>query len=298
VNKKGPQQAGDADSEDTVTELFRAVEESVSSNKPPGEGILIVARNLARQWKIKNRPLFEGLLENNRLLLLAALVVALRRDHQLLKLIQRYRPVELENLIQASGYAEISDIAAAWARTQPKPTPRQKYEHKRSRWHRPKHGLIEYQFGGGLEAYLRKQPFFPVDPFINSVLFSMQNCLDDIFADAPVNMPRLEELFGMDRHRLARALERVERVQRRRYDYLGIVKIMDFLLKEKPRKKRKQGRPGRPPAMPWLNDRDLRARVLSGIEARISSLSTLVPEHIKAAFVAVIRRHLPDSGKK
>jgi hypothetical protein len=296
VNKKGLQPAGDVDSEDAVTELFRAVEELVSTNKPPGEGILIVARNLARQWKIKNRPLFEGLLENNRLLLLVALVVALRRDHLLLKMIQRYRPAELENLIQASGHAEISDIAAAWARKQPKPTPQQKYERKRRRWHRGDVGLIEYQFGGGLETNLRKQMFFPVDPFFSSVPFSMQNCLDDIFAGAPVNMLRLEELFGMHRHRLAEALERVRR--RGRYDYLDIVRIMDFLLKEKPRKKRKQAKPGSPPRMPWLNRHPLRTLVLSGIEGRINSLSMRVPEHIKAAFVAVIRRHLPESGKK
>ena len=78
------------------------------------------------------------------------------------------------------------------------------------------------------------------------------------------------------------------------YDYRAGVTIIDTLLTEKPREKR--GKSGRPPRIPWLNDPGLRMRVLSGIEMRINSLS--VQRHIKATFLAVVGRHLPDSGKK
>jgi len=78
------------------------------------------------------------------------------------------------------------------------------------------------------------------------------------------------------------------------YDYRAVKTIMDALLSEKPRRKRK--RSGRPPRLPWLNDPLLRTRVLRGIEVRINSLS--LPQHIKIAFMTVVSRHLPDSGKK
>jgi hypothetical protein len=78
------------------------------------------------------------------------------------------------------------------------------------------------------------------------------------------------------------------------YDYRAVVAIMDTLLSEQRRKKRR--RSGRPPRMPWLNRPALRTRVLSGIETRINGLS--LEEHIRAAFLTVVNRHLPDSGKK
>jgi hypothetical protein len=104
-------------------------------------------------------------------------------------------------------------------------------------------------------------------------------------------MLRLEKLFGIDRHRLSEALRGV---QKRSYTYLAVAKIMDVLLAEKPAKKRK--RHGRSPRNPWLNDPDVRTRVLTGFEARINSLSVLEP--IKTEFLAVVRRHMPESGKQ
>ena len=84
--------------ERTIAELSRAIEQLESGKGQPGEGILAVARELAAQWKIKKRPLFEGLLDNKRLALLVALVVALREDHRLVARIRRHFPDELKKL--------------------------------------------------------------------------------------------------------------------------------------------------------------------------------------------------------
>jgi hypothetical protein len=129
-------------------------------------------------------------------------------------------------------------------------------------------------------------------------------CLDDIFAGDTVNMDRLVELFGMDRHRFAKPLRGV---QKRRYDYHAVVKIMDFLLEENHHKKRKRAKPGRPRTL-WLKDPkdpDLRALVLIGIAVRIKNIPCQlrrpargIKEEIADAFLTVIRGHLPDSGKK
>ena len=108
-------------------------------------------------------------------------------------------------------------------------------------------------------------------------------------------MQRLEDLFfAIDRHRLSEALQGV---QKRRYNYRAVAKIMDVLLSERARKKRK--RRGRSLRNPWLddpNDPNRRRRVLNGIKARISRLS--VEEEIRNRFLAVIQCHLPNSGKK
>jgi hypothetical protein len=126
-------------------------------------------------------------------------------------------------------------------------------------------------------------------------------------------MQRLVDLFGMHRHRLYEALRGVHK---RTYDYLDVVKIMHALLSKKARKKRK--RVGRSPRKPWLNDPRKRIRVLTGIVARMESLSvsqdvwdafTAVVcyhltngrpqrEDIKHHLAALVRRYLPDSGKK
>jgi hypothetical protein len=154
--------------ERTIAELFRAIEQLESSKKQPGEGILADARELAAQWKVKKRPLFEGLLENNRLALLVALVVALRPSHQCLDKIRRYLPNELENLISASGHRELRALVSALSGTLPKPSPQRKYKRKRRRSQRSFFNSIEYQFGGGLETEWKKQnPLFPptTNPF-------------------------------------------------------------------------------------------------------------------------------------
>jgi hypothetical protein len=140
----------------TIAELFRAIEQLESSKKQPGEGILADARELAAQWKVKKRPLFEGLLKNNRLALLVALVVALRSSHQCLENIRRYLPNELENLISASEHREFRAFVSALSGTLPEPPPKRKYERKRRRWQRSFFNSIEYQFGGGLETEWKK----------------------------------------------------------------------------------------------------------------------------------------------
>ena len=152
------------------------------------------------------------------------------------------------------------------------------------------HDSIEYQFGGAAEAKLRE--FSPLS--LGNSPYE-PTCLDDIFAGATVNMQRLEDLFfAIDRHRLSEALQGV---QKRRYNYRAVAKIMDVLLSEKPRKKRK--RRGRSLRNPWLddpNDPNRRSRVLNGIKARINRHS--VEEEIRNTFLAVIQCHLPNSGKK
>jgi hypothetical protein len=300
-----------------ITELTRAIGQLLSGSKKPEEleGITVEARALAQKW-YTIRPdgkrggqkvrLCDGTSPPSRVLLLA-LVVLLRPYQELLERIHRYLPGKLENLITATEHAErratwdeITKLIETGVIKLSELTPKQKKqesERKRRTQYRSSFKSIEYQFGGGLETNLRKQMFFPVDPFISSVLFSMQNCLDDIFAGEPVKALRLEELFRMDRRRFA---EPLRGIQKRRCDYVAVVKIMDFLLKKRPRQKRKQAKPGAPPRMPWLNGHALRTRVLSGIEARIGSplMPVSAPDHIKAAFVAVIRRRLPDSGEK
>jgi hypothetical protein len=165
-------------------------------------------------------------------------------------------------------------------------------------------------FGGGLEAKLKKQPFLS----LSGDLSSGQDCLDDIFAGENVNMLRLEDLFfGIERHRLAKLVSREDK-KRRKYGHRVVVKTMEALLTEKPRKRRKRSTPGRPRQMPWLNDADLRARVLSGLEGRIMSIATELreadldqagqdyvrqwQEEIADPFLAMVRGHLSASGKK
>jgi hypothetical protein len=148
-------------------------------------------------------------------------------------------------------------------------------------------------------------------------------CLDDIFCGHAFNMQGLVTLFGTDRHRLSMLAAEKKKGRKTSYNYRSVTKIMDALLSQ-PLKRKSPGR-GRPPGQPWLSDpppavwhpvnyfwdvrhycrsfrgnvhESLRIRVLTGIEARINGLSEHVPKHIKSEFLAVICRHLPDSGKK
>ena len=107
-------------------------------------------------------------------------------------------------------------------------------------------------------------------------------------------MQKLQELFEMERHQFPKSLPNISKGRETFYDYRAVATIMDALLTEKPKEKRRKL--GRSPRIPWLNDPRLRMRVLRGIETRINSLS--VQEHIKATFLSIVRRHLPDSGKK
>jgi hypothetical protein len=324
---------------------MHAIEELVSRRQRPEElqGIIAEAKTLAQQWKNPHsakhskdqRPLFD---ENssNTTFLLAALVVALRQDHEFLEPIRRRFPEELENLSDAVRYAQIREWAESLGRARPKLTSGQNYERdKRPRWRRSRFNSIEYQFGGGLEADLQKRmiPFRPDDPA------SGQNCLDDIFAGKTVNMHRLENLFyGIERHQLGKLMKRtgieIKTGRNSRFGPGDVCKILDWLLQERPRRKAGK-KAGRPPAPPWLNDANLRSRVLRAIEARIVSIDNLLlsivagevgevemaklsdwelsvtstiidnfpgygawKEAVGERFLAVLGHYLPDSGKK
>jgi len=146
--------------------------------------------------------------------------------------------------------------------------------------------------------------------------------LDECMSNRPVSLATLERAkelakswqpkFGAASDALVLLLAGLVAAQKREIEDL----VMDALLSEPPRKRR--GRVGRPPRKVWLSDlsnewsadwsvphycpsvrnlrEHLRSRVLRGIEARINSVCT--SEHIKSAFLKVIRRHLPSSGRK
>jgi hypothetical protein len=300
VNKEGAEQSEREASSKIIADLTRSIEELVSGRKKPQQlkGVLAEAGVLVQEWEIKEpsgrrRPLFDDTISPLSLLL-AGLVVTLRRDHQLVEQICRHFPHVLDRLSCNASYADGVELAIAWASTQPKPKSWQKYEfNRRRKWNRSFTNSIEYQFGGELQDnFSGRCLFFSADdPLLKPMVSSKPICLDDIFAGEFVGMPRLEELFWMERHLLSKALQGV---QARRYNYVGVLKIMDFLLAQKGGKRRKRN--GAPPRSPWLSERDCRTRVLTGIEAWVNSVS--VAEHVKNAFLAVLHRHLPNRGNK
>ena len=108
-----------------IADLSRAIEDLESRRKKPEEleGIIDEAKTLAGQWKNpysakdpKYRlPLFDST-SSGRSFLLAALVVALKREVEVLERIRRHFPNELEKLNRDSRDAD--DVAAllAWAK--------------------------------------------------------------------------------------------------------------------------------------------------------------------------------------
>ena len=292
----------------TISEFCQAIEELVSRHKKPEdfEGLIDEAKTLANEWKdprsakhLKDRrPLFDGTSTATNFLL-AALVVVLRRDYERVERIRRYLPNKFEALCDETDWAELRAIVAYLPELPLKP--KQKYERKRRKWRQSFYNSIEYQFGGAAEVERRKTLSAFGDPPYEPT------CLDDVFAWETVNMQRLENLFfGIERHRLGKILEGV---QKRRYDYLAVAKIMHFLLKPEPYKKRKRASPGRPRRKPSLNNTDLRVRVLKTIKARLTNIAAALKERdpdiaqrwekqIADVFLAVVRCHLRDSGKK
>jgi hypothetical protein len=259
------------DGKRTIADLSRAIEELFVETKQPGEGILAVARGLARQWKAKGRPLLEGV-ESERLALLVALVVALQRASKQEELAEKFRRLfpELEEAEGQSPHVqavrEASSEASMPACKEQASSRTQRHEEKRRRCHRSLFGSIEYQFGGKGEAERGKSLMglsgLPYEP----------KCLDDILLGESVNMRRLEDLFfGIGRKRLAKLVDHEDK-NRGKYGSRALGEIMKVLLKEKPRKRRKRRAPGRPRQEPWLNDADLRTRVFCAIEKRIVSI--------------------------
>jgi hypothetical protein len=201
---------------------------------------------------------------------------------------RKHCPNELQNLINRVAdktWPALRDEMIKTGRIKP-PKPKEMWEYKRVR--PPGVGLIESEFGGAGEAEWRRSI-----PGVFSLHFQgfhyQPTCLDEIFAGRGVNMRRLQELFGVHRNRFPRNLPSIKNGRERSYNHRAVVKIMNALLsaKRKSRGRRLQT---------WPSDPKVRTRVLSGIKARIKSLST--PEQIKAEFLAVIHRHLPDSAEK
>jgi hypothetical protein len=251
----------------TITDLSRAIEELIVEGKRPGEGILALARELARQWKVKGRPMLEGI-EIERLVLLVALVVVLRRDQELHELTETFRrlfPEEHKKLSGDGSHAEAVRVAPSEASI--KLSRKRKYEEKRSRHNRNFFQSIEYQFGGEGEEKWRTSLMS-----WSGVAYE-PTCLDKVLRGGVVGMRQLENFFfGIGRHRLARLVDREDK-KRGEYGIRAVAKIAAGLLQERPQKARKRRKPGRPRGEPWLNDVELRARVKSGIERRIVSIA-------------------------
>jgi hypothetical protein len=325
VNKKRLKATQAFTDSETIAALKSAVEDLVSRprRKKPEEleGIIAEAKTLAHDWKDPKdgRPFFgDTALDTN--VLLAALVVALRPYYERLEPILRLAPNEFEDATFVAGRRRLEEVAAYIAAHGiagvPKPTAKQKHEVKRRFSFPNRFRSIEYEFGGAGEAERRKRlaalpPLPPLDLVTLAghqeprTLTNEPTCLDDIFAGQTVNMQRLEELFGTYRHCLSAILRGSHKPP---YNYLDVVKIMHALLSE-PRKRRKKATAGRPPRKAWLNDADLRARVLKAIEARIATIAAAFREsnpdiaqrwqkEVASRFLAVVRQHLPDSGKK
>jgi hypothetical protein len=292
VNKKRRNEQDGGDSEKTIADLFHAIEE-LKCGRAVSLETLHRARELAESWHSEF-----GKSSNSLVVLLAGLVVVQKREIQ--------SSVKLRQLFTFS---------------QPEQNLTSKQQYDIARRYVPVVGNIEWEFGGVRPPGTSDMNdsamncLKPPDP---------PTCLDDIFAGHSVNMQALVVLFGRERHLLATlARRRIKKGRETLYDYRTVTDTMDFLLSENPRKRKKRQR--RPSREPWLSDPPahewrpvnafwevrhycrslrssvrelLRTRVLTGIEARINSLSERVPKHIKSAFLAVIRHHLPDSGKK
>jgi hypothetical protein len=219
----------------------------------------------------------------------------MRRFHQLCEWAKTHAREKLD----AIEFAHFREFVESFPHH--KLTPKQRSERERQGYNwRAGVGLIEYEFGGTREAELRKSTltgllgYAGLDPASQSMI--APTCLDEIFRGGGVNMWRLQELFGMHRNRFPRKLPNHSMGREILYRWRAIVMIMDALLSEKPEeRKRARGAPRRI----WLsdpNDPELRTRVLSGIAARINSLS--VSGDIASRFLEIVRDHLADSAKK
>jgi len=214
-----------------------------------------------------------------------------------LERIRDYYPEQLQYLSSASLAAELQPVIAKRER---KRKPKALDELKRRAYKCPGGvGLIEWEFGGGAEAERRESLLgwsgLPYEP----------TCLDEIFRggvgerrtlpgtvspvtgeavviDTLVDMRRLEALFGLDRHRFPCGLQGRREGREVLYKWRAVVEIMRALLKEKRSKGKKPG----PALRIWLEKPALRARVFSGLEARINTVCT--DGEIADAFLAFI----------
>jgi hypothetical protein len=254
VNKKRVKRAF-TDGE-TIRDLLRAVEQWQLKKEKPGEGIMAAAKELARQWKKKKQSLFAGY-DNNLIQLLAALVVALRPYYEVASSEATLR--DMTTYLESKERAKLSDAERELLDALRPPRRlltreqkrRQKYERRR---HLPYGvGLIERQFGGAKEAELRN----PLLPF----------CLDDVFAEEPVTMIRLQESFGIARKQLValhfKAFKhRLRCAEDGSYDWHAVLEIFEALLR--PQRGRRRGRR----RTSWLENPSKRTPVLRAVEVQ------------------------------
>jgi hypothetical protein len=290
IQKKDPKRIEDrGELEKIIVELFRAIEE-LKSGRPVSHATFEHATELAESWYSEF-----GKSRNLLVVMLAGLVVAQKRM--------------IESFDKLRQFFDLSRPLP-----EHKLSAKQRYDIRRR--HAPVVGNIEWEFGGvrppgvtdNNESLIHRHK--PPEP---------PTCLDDIFTGHAVSMQDLVSLFGRDRHLLAKYVgPRIKKGRETLYDYRTVTDITNALLSEP--KKRKTSTRRRPPREPWLSDpppgpdwrpvialwhvrhycrqvrrsvrEPLRTRVLTGIEARIDSLSERVPREIKSAFLAVIHRHL------
>jgi hypothetical protein len=141
---------------------------------------------------------------------------------------------------------------------------------------------LKYEFGGQADA--RAFPWFHVP-----------TCLDVILMGYNVTMVDLEFLFGMEHHRFPKQLSHVRDRRKVLYSAFAVVKIMDALLKEGPAERKPRARGGSEKKL-WLNNADIRNRVLNGIGWRALAISQY--REILAAFMNVVSRHLASGDSK
>ncbi len=208
------------------------------------------------------------------------------------ELIQADYPQQLQNLIcMATWRAITKPIAGRVKREFAKRTPKQIWASQRRRYkHKARYGgTIAYEFGGKAEAETQR-----LNPYGSDLVQYEPTCLDRIFVDGGLNMLSLEDLFGLNRGRFPKKLPRLEQGYETLYGYQAVTMIMDWLLSERILE-RKPGRRGGSARKLWLDDPELRGRVLRAIETRSRSLSQ--PKLIEKAFLTVTQRHLPSSAK-
>ena len=196
--------------------------------------------------------------------------------------IQKHYPEQLENLSNESSLRQSLSVKEVQQhfiqKLEADQRPKRAYDVKRRFMSAPADGEIKYQC-------LRRMndPMGPWDIFVFV-------CLDEIFGGRFVKMQKLQNLFGMSRNRFPKKLPCVKKGRETWYDYRAVVKIMDALLSEQPRRQKTRLR-GRSLRQPWLsNPRDI-SRVFSAILTRMSYVAA--PGEIVSAFLALPHRHRP-----
>jgi hypothetical protein len=303
-------------SEETPKDLNSQVQELFAEQAPelvPWPGQQAALPHRVREENHKSRITKESLIELNVLQYeLVALqkkeIEYLTKFRDELEGIREFDPEQLKWLSNESASARASAamerIYSLVKKSPPKGSAKRVWDriHRKRNWFES----IEYQFGGAGEADWGKPQGPPLwlQNFIGgqalAPLFSgpppyQPRCLDGILNGEVerLNTQKLQSLFyGIPRDRLLEILK-VKGLKGHRegrgfvYSWRAVLMIMKTLLNEEPKKRQWAGGKAR---RIWLSDPELRTRVLTGIEARINTLS--VPQDIRSAFLDVIHAHL------